>query len=162
MWALAFQTTVVMCAVSWQTHKWRLLTHESKKASQSVPHHLSWPNQVRARLRKLPKHKRHLACTRSGLMVNFGGSKESEYWSYPLPPISPNVSSLKSSASCEDIRALKSQVKVLTEGTFSPTTTLLCMQALHVYVPKGLQVALLWDFSFLLCNPGGKKELLLP
>uniref|UniRef100_A0A8D0AQ33 Myosin IXb n=1 Tax=Sander lucioperca TaxID=283035 RepID=A0A8D0AQ33_SANLU len=54
-----------------------------------------------ARLHKLAKHKRRLAYARSGLMVNFGGSKESEYWSYPLPPISPNVSSLKSSASSE-------------------------------------------------------------
>lgn len=46
-------------------------------------------------------------------MVNFGGSKESEYWSFPLPPISPNVTGMKSSASSVDVRALK--VKVLAE-----------------------------------------------
>lgn len=49
-------------------------------------------------------------------MVNFGGSKESEYWSFPLPPISPNVTGMKSSASSVDVRALK--VKVLAEETF--------------------------------------------
>lgn len=47
-------------------------------------------------------------------MVNFGTSKDSEYWSFPLPPISPHVSSMKSSASSMDVRALKSQVKVVT------------------------------------------------
>lgn len=46
-------------------------------------------------------------------MINFGGSKEGDYWSFPLPPISPAVADRKSSASCEDVRA---QVKVLTGG----------------------------------------------
>lgn len=45
-------------------------------------------------------------------MINFGGSKESEYWSFPLPPISPHMPNLKSSASSVDVRALKSSVKV--------------------------------------------------
>ena len=70
------------------------------------------------RFRKQPKRKRRLAYARSGLVINFAGSKESEYWSFPLPPMSPHVSNLKSSASSVDVRALKSQVKVLTEGTF--------------------------------------------
>uniref|UniRef100_A0A674PFG0 Myosin IXB n=1 Tax=Takifugu rubripes TaxID=31033 RepID=A0A674PFG0_TAKRU len=82
--------------------------------SQSLAHHLSWPNQVRVRFRKQPKRKRRLAYPRSGLIVNFGSSKESEYWSFPLPPISPHVSAMKSSASSVDVRARKSQVKVLT------------------------------------------------
>lgn len=68
------------------------------------------------RYRKNPRRKRRLAYARSGLMVNFGGSKESEYWSFPLPPISPNVTGMKSSASSVDVRALK--VKVLAEETF--------------------------------------------
>ncbi|XP_039999529.1 unconventional myosin-IXb isoform X2 [Xiphias gladius] len=73
-------------------------------------------NEVRVRLRKQPKRKRRLAYARSGLMINFGGSKESEYWSFPLPPISPHAPSLKSSASSVDVRALKSQVKIPTES----------------------------------------------
>lgn len=109
-----------------------------------MPHHVSWPNQVRVRFRKQSKRKRRLAYARSGLL-NFGISKESEYWSFPLPPISPHVASLRGAASSVDLQADKSQVKVLTEGTFRPTTALLCMQALHVYVPNGLKVALLWD-----------------
>lgn len=70
------------------------------------------------RFRKQPKRKRRIANARSGLMVNFGGSKESEYWSFPLPPISPHEANLKSSASSLDVRSIKSQVKVLTEETF--------------------------------------------
>ncbi|TNN58068.1 Unconventional myosin-IXb [Liparis tanakae] len=72
-------------------------------------------NEVRVRFRKQPKRKRRLAYARSGLMMNLGGSKESEYWSFPLPPISPHVASLKSSASSVDVRAVKSQVKIRTE-----------------------------------------------
>ncbi|XP_032386688.1 unconventional myosin-IXb isoform X3 [Etheostoma spectabile] len=87
------------------------LTKISSSGSDSSPS----INEVKARLCKLPKHKRRLAYARSGLMVNFGDSKESEYWSYPLPPISPHGSSLKSSASCGDIRAHKSQVKIPVE-----------------------------------------------
>lgn len=86
------------------------------------------------RYRKHPKRKRRLAYARSGLMINLGASKESEYWSFPLPPISPHVPIMKSSASSVDVRALKSQVKVLTEEMFWPTVALPCMQALHVYV----------------------------
>lgn len=91
------------------------------EASQYVHHHFLWPCQVRVRLRK-KKHKRRLAHARSGLMSNFGGSKESEYWSFPLPPISPSMPSLTSSASSTDVRALISQVKVLTNGRFLPAS----------------------------------------
>lgn len=86
-------------------------------------------------------------------MLNFGGSKESEYWSFPLPPISPQVRSLKSSASSADVRACHSQVKVLTEETSQLAAALLCMQALHVYAQNVLKVSLLWDFLFLSCSP---------
>ncbi|KAM4728261.1 unconventional myosin-IXb isoform 2-T2 [Anableps anableps] len=73
-------------------------------------------NQMeRVRLRKPKKHKRRLAYARSGLVYNFGGSKESEYWSFPLPPISPTVPSLKSSASSMDVWPLNSQVKMRAE-----------------------------------------------
>uniref|UniRef100_A0A3Q2D9H0 Myosin IXb n=1 Tax=Cyprinodon variegatus TaxID=28743 RepID=A0A3Q2D9H0_CYPVA len=58
-----------------------------------------WPRQERVRLRKPKKHKRRLAYARSGLVYNFGGSKESEYWQFPLPPISPLLPGLKNSAS---------------------------------------------------------------
>uniref|UniRef100_A0A667YPB8 Uncharacterized protein n=1 Tax=Myripristis murdjan TaxID=586833 RepID=A0A667YPB8_9TELE len=66
---------------------------------------------VRVRLRKQPKRKRRLAYARSGLMLNFGGSKESEFWSFPLPPISPQGPRMKYSASSVDVRAHISQVK---------------------------------------------------
>ncbi|KAL6104021.1 uncharacterized protein ACO6RY_13840 [Pungitius sinensis] len=72
-------------------------------------------NEVRVRVRKQPKRKRHLAHARSGLMSYFGGSDESECWSFPLPPISPHVAGMKSSASSSDVRALESQVKIPTD-----------------------------------------------
>lgn len=75
-----------------------------------VPHHFPWPNQVKVRVRKRKKHKRRLAYARSGLMCNFAGSKESEYWSFPLPPISPCVASLTSLVSSADVQDLKSKV----------------------------------------------------
>ncbi|XP_015245227.1 PREDICTED: unconventional myosin-IXb-like isoform X1 [Cyprinodon variegatus] len=71
--------------------------------------------QERVRLRKPKKHKRRLAYARSGLVYNFGGSKESEYWQFPLPPISPLLPGLKNSASSMDFRALNSQVKMQSE-----------------------------------------------
>ncbi|XP_036409648.1 unconventional myosin-IXb-like isoform X2 [Megalops cyprinoides] len=49
-------------------------------------------NEVRVRLRKHSKHKRkrRLACARSGLMFNKSAEMEDvEYWTFPLPPISP-------------------------------------------------------------------------
>uniref|UniRef100_A0A672ZPJ9 Myosin IXb n=1 Tax=Sphaeramia orbicularis TaxID=375764 RepID=A0A672ZPJ9_9TELE len=76
------------------------------------------PTDESIRLRKQPRRKRRLAYARSGLMVNFATSKESEYWSFPLPPISPHMSTMKSSVSSVDVRALKSQREVLTHGTF--------------------------------------------
>ncbi|XP_044076946.1 unconventional myosin-IXb isoform X2 [Siniperca chuatsi] len=88
---------------------------ELSKISSSGSDTSPTTNEARVRLRKLPKHKRRLAHARSGLMNNFGGSKESEYWSFPLPPISPHVPSLKSSASCVDVQALTSQVKIPAE-----------------------------------------------
>ncbi|CDQ72036.1 unnamed protein product [Oncorhynchus mykiss] len=45
---------------------------------------------VRVRSRKRPNHKRRLAYARSGLMFNLKGSQESEFWSFPLPPMSPS------------------------------------------------------------------------
>ncbi|TKS79486.1 Unconventional myosin-IXb [Collichthys lucidus] len=72
-------------------------------------------NEVRVRFRKQPQRKRRIANARSGLMINFGGSKDSEYWSFPLPPISPHESNLKSSASSLDVRSIKSQVKIPAE-----------------------------------------------
>lgn len=93
-------------------------------------HQSPWPPcQVRVRLRKNPKRKRRLAYARSGLMINFAGSKESEYWSFPLPPFSPRVSTLKTSASSVDVRALKSQVKVQSRGGCC------ALHDLHVHVP---------------------------
>ncbi|KAF0046747.1 hypothetical protein F2P81_000380 [Scophthalmus maximus] len=76
------------------------LSRISSSGSDSSPS----TNKVRVHLRKQPKRKRRLAFARSGLMINFGGSKESEYWSFPLPPISPHVPKLKSSASSADVR----------------------------------------------------------
>nr|XP_046215523.1 unconventional myosin-IXb-like isoform X2 [Oncorhynchus gorbuscha] len=46
--------------------------------------------EVRVRSRKRPNHKRRLAYARSGLMFNLKGSQESEFWSFPLPPMSPS------------------------------------------------------------------------
>uniref|UniRef100_A0A096MDT4 Uncharacterized protein n=1 Tax=Poecilia formosa TaxID=48698 RepID=A0A096MDT4_POEFO len=48
----------------------------------------------------------------------FGGSKENEYWSFPLPPISPTVPTLTGSASVMDVWPLNSQVKVLTNPSY--------------------------------------------
>ncbi|XP_061587393.1 unconventional myosin-IXb-like [Cololabis saira] len=84
------------------------LSKISSSGSDSSPS----TNQVRTRLRKLNKRRRRFAYARSGLVVNFGGSREKEYWSFPLPPISPALPSLKSSASSIDVRALRSQVKL--------------------------------------------------
>ncbi|PWA29990.1 hypothetical protein CCH79_00009606, partial [Gambusia affinis] len=69
--------------------------------------------EERACLRRPKKHKRRLAYARSGLVHNFGGSKENEYWNFPLPPISPNVPTLTGSASVMDLWPLNSQVKFL-------------------------------------------------
>ncbi|XP_057712597.1 unconventional myosin-IXb isoform X3 [Corythoichthys intestinalis] len=74
-------------------------------------------SEVRVRLRKNRKRKRRLAYARSGLMINFAGSKESEYWSFPLPPFSPRASTLKTSASSVDVRALKSQIPEEPDGS---------------------------------------------
>ncbi|XP_076601855.1 unconventional myosin-IXb isoform X3 [Chaetodon auriga] len=87
------------------------LSRISSSGSDSSPS----TSEVRVRYRKQPKRKRRLAYARSGLMINFGGSKESEYWSFPLPPISPHVPTLKNSASSVDVRALKSAVKIPSE-----------------------------------------------
>ncbi|KAM8850087.1 unconventional myosin-IXb isoform 3-T3 [Spinachia spinachia] len=87
------------------------LSKVSTSGSDSSPS----TKQVRVRFRKQPKRRRHLAHTRSGLMVNFGGSKESDYWSFPLPPTIPYVASMKSSASSSDVRAVKSKVKIPAE-----------------------------------------------
>ncbi|XP_034469732.1 unconventional myosin-IXb isoform X2 [Hippoglossus hippoglossus] len=73
------------------------LSKISSSGSDSSPS----ANEVRVRLRKQPKRKRRLAYARSGLMANFGGSKESEYWSFPLPPLSPHINTMKSSISAE-------------------------------------------------------------
>ncbi|XP_070700770.1 unconventional myosin-IXb [Pempheris klunzingeri] len=88
---------------------------ELSKISSSGSDSSPCANEVKVRLRKQPKRKRRLAYARSGLMINFGGSKESEYWSFPLPPISPHVHGMKSSASSVDVRALRSQVKTPAE-----------------------------------------------
>ncbi|XP_043990596.1 unconventional myosin-IXb [Gambusia affinis] len=73
------------------------------------------PKMERACLRRPKKHKRRLAYARSGLVHNFGGSKENEYWNFPLPPISPNVPTLTGSASVMDLWPLNSQVKMVSE-----------------------------------------------
>lgn len=97
-------------------HQGKLLTggFEHVVSSQFEPCPFLWPCQGRARLRKPKKHKRRLAYARSGLVYNFGGSKENEYWNFPLPPISPTVPTLTGSASVMDVWPLNSQVKVLT------------------------------------------------
>ncbi|XP_028328146.1 unconventional myosin-IXb isoform X2 [Gouania willdenowi] len=74
-------------------------------------------SEVKVRFRKQNKRRRRLAYARSGLVINFGGSKkESEYWSFPLPPMSPVSSILKTSASTMDVRALKYQFPAETDS----------------------------------------------
>uniref|UniRef100_A0A8C7TT75 Myosin IXb n=1 Tax=Oncorhynchus mykiss TaxID=8022 RepID=A0A8C7TT75_ONCMY len=73
--------------------------------------------QVRVRSRKRPNHKRRLAYARSGLMFNLKGSQESEFWSFPLPPMSPSpgVSGMGQSNQPEvHIRPRKPEVQVPT------------------------------------------------
>ncbi|XP_039458226.1 unconventional myosin-IXb isoform X3 [Oreochromis aureus] len=89
---------------------------ELSKISSSGSDSSSSVNEVKVRVRKRKKHKRRLAYARSGLMCNFAGSKEGEYWSFPLPPISPCVASLTSLANSADVRDLKSQVEI-TDGS---------------------------------------------
>uniref|UniRef100_A0A8C3AGE6 Unconventional myosin-IXb-like n=1 Tax=Cyclopterus lumpus TaxID=8103 RepID=A0A8C3AGE6_CYCLU len=131
------------------------------KGSQSVPHHVSRPNQVRVRLRKQPKRKRRLAYPRSGLMVNFGGSKESEYWSFPLPPISPHVASLKSSASSVDVRAVKSQVKqhVRSEGKRKPSPLIVCSRSYDGMVRRNPTIRISRATRALQCNTSLEREI---
>ncbi|XP_062386559.1 unconventional myosin-IXb isoform X2 [Sardina pilchardus] len=45
--------------------------------------------EVNLRRHKRVKHKRRLAQARSGLVFKSSETKEMEYWSFPLPPISP-------------------------------------------------------------------------
>nr|XP_057922694.1 unconventional myosin-IXb [Doryrhamphus excisus] len=87
------------------------LSKVSSSGSDSSPS----ASEVRVRMRRKPKRKRRLAYARSGLVINFAGSKESEYWSFPLPPMSPRAPTLKTSASSVDVRAFKSQVKIPAE-----------------------------------------------
>lgn len=114
------------------------------------------------RYRKNPRRKRRLAYARSGLMVNFGGSKESEYWSFPLPPISPKLTGMKSSASSMDVRALK--VKVLAEELFyflffPPTDGSRLHAGLACVCPKNvLNVGSLWNFRFLRSRPAHQRK----
>lgn len=112
------------------------------------------------RYRKNPRRKRRLAYARSGLMINLGNSKESEYWSFPLPPMSPHVSCMKSSASSVDVRALK--VKVPTEEMCSPPMALICMQAAHVYAQKCFECWIALELPISAQQPTTtKKELSL-
>ncbi|CAL8279415.1 unnamed protein product [Lota lota] len=53
--------------------------------------------------RKKPIRKRRIAYARSGVMFNLRRSRESVYWNFPLPPISPQSPRMKSSVSCLDI-----------------------------------------------------------
>ncbi|KAM4605669.1 unconventional myosin-IXb isoform 2-T3 [Polymixia lowei] len=87
------------------------LSKLSSSGSDSSPS----ANEVGVRLRKRPKRKRRLAYGRSGLMFNFGGSKESEFWSFPLPPISPQGPRMKTSASSADVRVHRPQVQMRNE-----------------------------------------------
>ncbi|KAL0966531.1 hypothetical protein UPYG_G00296380 [Umbra pygmaea] len=49
----------------------------------------STSNKVRVPSPRQAYHRRRLACTRSGLNFHADGSQESEYWNFPLPPMSP-------------------------------------------------------------------------
>ncbi|XP_008274023.1 unconventional myosin-IXb isoform X2 [Stegastes partitus] len=89
------------------------LSKISSSGSDSSPS----ASEVRVRPRKQNQRRRRLAYARSGLVINFAGSKESEYWSFPLPPISPLVPGLKSSASSIDVRARKSQIPSEPDGS---------------------------------------------
>ncbi|XP_034065600.1 unconventional myosin-IXb isoform X1 [Gymnodraco acuticeps] len=88
------------------------LSRISTSGSDSSPS----TKEVSVRLRKQPKRKRRLANARSVLMLNFGSSKESEYWSYPLPPMSPFLPTMKNAASSVDVWPSKTKVKILSEN----------------------------------------------
>ncbi|KAK1879442.1 Unconventional myosin-IXb [Dissostichus eleginoides] len=87
------------------------LSRISTSGSDSSPS----TKEVSVRLRKQPKRKRRLANARSVLMLNSGSSKESEYWSYPLPPMSPFLPTMKNSASSMDVWPSKTKVKISDE-----------------------------------------------
>ncbi|XP_066536632.1 unconventional myosin-IXb isoform X2 [Hoplias malabaricus] len=67
-----------------------LTKHSSSESDSTSP---STSEQVKLRSRRRSRHKRRLARPRSGLMLQGHGTMEMdmdlEYWSFPLPPISP-------------------------------------------------------------------------
>uniref|UniRef100_A0A3B4XCH9 Myosin IXb n=1 Tax=Seriola lalandi dorsalis TaxID=1841481 RepID=A0A3B4XCH9_SERLL len=134
-----------MGGIKEKAEKWRGRQSEGEPTDESISQVLdssaiiyatsSFNNEVR--LRKQPKRKRRLAYARSGLMINFGGSKESEYWSFPLPPISPHLASLKSSASSVDCLVSDSHVRlVMLSLPLSPTVTLPRYTPHHYHMPN--------------------------
>ena len=86
------------------------------------------PNQGNVRQNKKPNRKRRLAYARSSVMFNLRRSRESEYWHFPLPPISPSSPRMKSSFSSVDIWGSRATGKV-PPRTHPPVP--LCAQALH-------------------------------
>ncbi|KAF3858023.1 hypothetical protein F7725_011224 [Dissostichus mawsoni] len=88
------------------------LSRISTSGSDSSPS----TKEVSVRLRKQPKRKRRLANARSVLMLNSGSSKETEYWSYPLPPMSPFLPTMKNSASSMDVWPSKTKISDETDG----------------------------------------------
>uniref|UniRef100_A0A3B4AN60 Uncharacterized protein n=1 Tax=Periophthalmus magnuspinnatus TaxID=409849 RepID=A0A3B4AN60_9GOBI len=101
-------------AIKEKADRWR------ERLSEGEPTDDSSPERHRrdvVQLRKKPKRKRRLAYARSGLGINFGSSRESEFWTFPLPPMSPHVPNLKSSVSTMDVRAV-SRLEVLLQGHF--------------------------------------------
>ncbi|KAM6948221.1 LOW QUALITY PROTEIN: unconventional myosin-IXb [Aplochiton taeniatus] len=80
-------------------------------------------SEDKVRLRRRRKHKRRLAYARSGLMFDYSSSKESEYWSFPLPPMSPLGSSVKRSSRVDGQPSV-SQVKYNTLPTATDGTRL--------------------------------------
>uniref|UniRef100_A0A673WF49 Myosin IXb n=1 Tax=Salmo trutta TaxID=8032 RepID=A0A673WF49_SALTR len=92
-----------------------LRKRNSIKKMQTLIRNKQGRNRVRSR--KRPNHKRRLAYARSGLMFNLKGSQESEFWSFPLPPMSPSpgVSGMGLSNQSEvNIRPRKPEVQVPT------------------------------------------------
>ncbi|XP_063074529.1 unconventional myosin-IXb isoform X2 [Engraulis encrasicolus] len=61
------------------------------KISSSESDSSGSPAEVKVRYRKRPKRKRRLAQARSGLVFKSSDKRDVEFWSFPLPPISPAV-----------------------------------------------------------------------
>ncbi|XP_048018158.1 unconventional myosin-IXb isoform X2 [Megalobrama amblycephala] len=67
------------------------LDNVSRMSSSESDSSASSKNEVMVHGRKRFRHKRRLARPRSGMKLDYSDLSDTEYWSFPLPPISPST-----------------------------------------------------------------------